>query len=446
MTLAWVTLVLFGAGAVPAVAGAGLRPEAVPLSALVTALMCSMAGVAALVFSGPVLVWAVAIVLVVNGLAVAAVRRRKPLRPATGLAPGLAVLAAAALPLAALRRPVVDWDARSIWSFHGRWFYAGGDYLREALGNAAFAFSHADYPPAIPATTGVLWRLAGGIDPRVGQVAIGLLNFSVVALLGMAIARLGSYRSPAIRGLAGALAVLGAYGIAAGYSMNGYADLLWAAGIAAAAVYLLAAPWSATNLVLGLVPLVVAGLAKNEGTLVGLMVLALAALRHRARGTRLAPFAVCAGALLVWSLPARLFGAESDFSESAVDALAGRLELAPRIVPIVEAFGRQAVIFLAVAAAVTLAGSAFLRITRSRMSLGSSAWTWCAIGGTALILGAAYLVSPNEIRWHLATSVDRTTIGLRLLLLVEILCWAAVSLERLLAPIDQAAVRGAGGD
>lgn len=430
--LFWVCLVLFGCGAAPAVAAVGLRPEAIPLSAFLSALICSAAGIAALVFAAPVLPWAAAIALAANGTAVIVLRRRRRLGgQAAGVAAALVTLAVAAVPLAALRRPVVDWDARSIWSFHGRWFYAGGDYLREALDNPAFVFSHTDYPPAVPATMGVLWRLGGGIDPRVGQLATGLLNFSAVALLGLAVAALGSHRRPALRCLTGGLAVLAVYGSAMEYAGNGYVDLLWAAGVAAGAVYLLAAPWSSGNLVLGLAALLVAGLTKNEGTLVALLVLGLAAVRHRDRGVRLAPLGASAAALLAWVGVARLFGAESDLSESAVDALAGRLEVAPRLGPIVEAFGRQTALFLLVGVAVTAAGCMFLRGVRGGMPLGSTFWTWAAAAGTAVILGAAYLVSPHEIRWHLATSVDRTTIGLKLLILVEILCWAAVSLEYL---------------
>ncbi|HEX2178848.1 MAG TPA: hypothetical protein VHL54_04905 [Actinomycetota bacterium] len=429
--LFWVCLALFGCGAAPAVAAVGLRPEAIPLSALFSALMCSAAGIAALMFAGPVLPLAVAIVLAANGAALTALRRRRPGGQTAGVVAGLVTIAVAAVPLAALRRPVVDWDARSIWSFHGRWFYAGGDYLREALDNPAFVFSHTDYPPAVPATMGVLWRLGGGIDPWVGQVATGLLNFSAVALVGLAVAGLGSHRRPALRCLTGGLAVLAVYGSAMEYAANGYVDLLWAAGVAAGAVYLLAAPWSSRNLVLGVTALLLAGLTKNEGTLVALVVLGLAALRHRTRGARLAPLGASAAVLLAWVGVARLFGAESDLSDSALDALAGRLEVGPRFGPIVEAFGRQTALFLVVGVAVTAAGWLFLRSVRDGMPLGSTFWTWTAAAGTAAILGAAYLVSPHEIRWHLATSVERTTIGLKLLILVEVLCWAAVSLEHL---------------
>lgn len=436
MAVLLTVLAIFGPGAVVSLALLGRRVEAIPLSALVTALMCSLAGVMSLLAGGSVLLWAALITIAAAIAGVVTLRRGLPAAPGGGYAVAkLAVLAAAALPLAALRRPVIDWDARSIWSFHGRWFYAGGEYLRDALDNPAFAFSHSDYPPAVPATIGVLWRLNGGIDPWIGQVAVGLLNFSAVSLIGLGFVRLGSNRNAGFRSLIGILAALGSFGVATVYGTNGYLDLLWAAGIAAAVTYLLVAPESRTNLVLGLVSLVVSGLVKNEGMVIGLFVLVLAVFRHRARGRRLLPYSASAAAVLIWPLLARTYGASSDLAEGFRQVLAGDINIGPRFLPIAESVGRQALPLLVAAAVCAIGGSLVLPGTRDRMSLGTGLWSWCAIAGCAIFIVAAYVVTPNDLAWHLRTSVERTTIGLQLLALIEVLCWASVSLERLSSPM-----------
>lgn len=430
-------LALFAAGALPAAAVAGVRVEAVALAPLIFALLCSAAAVLALAFSGPLLPWLAFAVVAANLAAVSALRRRRaspPVEAGAGagqVAAGLLVLFAAALPLAALRRPVVDWDARSIWSFHGRWFYAGGDYLRDALGNPAFAFSHADYPPAVPSTMAAIWRLTGGIDPHLGQAATGVLNFAAVALLGLALVAVSASLPAIARAVLGAGTALGAFGVAGGYGANGYADLLWAAATAAAAVLLLVGSGERRNSAAGLVLLLVAGTTKAEGTVAALVVLGLAALRHRPRGAQRLAFAASGGGLLLWPALSRLYGARSDMTAGIAEVLAGRVDVAGRALTTAGALAGHSWPLLAAAALCAVAGVWSLLPVRRRTGLGAPSWLWAATAGNALFLGAAYVATPHELSWHLATSADRTTIGLRLLLLCEVVVWLSVAAHAL---------------
>ena len=433
-----IALILLGVGAIPAVALGGLRLEAVPLAALVTALVCSVAGLASLAFTGPILFWFIATALAFNLFGLAVFRRIE--RPAGDGGSALAkvvVMVAATLPLFALRRPVIDWDARSIWSFHGRWFSAGGEYLRDALSNPAFGFSHPDYPPAVPATMGVFWRITGGIDPIAGQVVTALLNVSAVALIGLALVALGSGLNWAPRAIPGVLAVLGSFGVAAVYGANGYVDLLSGGALAAAVLWLLVAPMSSGSLLIGLVPLVVAGLTKNEGLVVALIILALAGLRYRPNGAKLLAFAGSGALLLAWPLLARAFGARSDMTEGVGEVLSGKVDVVPRIATIAESVGSYAWILFAVALACSMVGTPLLGKLRRSMSLASETWNWAAVAGTGAIVGTAYLVTPHELRWHLMTSVERTTIGLRILLLSQALVWVVIALNALVGGAEK---------
>lgn len=424
---------LFGANILPALALMGRRLEAIPVSALLTAIVCSLAGMTSLAAGGSVMVWAAWLTFAVNLASLIALRKVGLSAPALErVLPKVVILGVSLLPLTALRRPVIDWDARSIWSFHGRWFYAGGDYLRDAMANPAFAFSHSDYPPAVPATIGTVWHLTGGIDPRIGQLVVGLLTLSAVLLIGLALAELGLKQNTGLRAVIGGSAVLGSFGIAANFGMNGYVDLLWSACIAASVLYLLVSPTDTTNLVTGLVAVVVAGLVKNEGMVAALLVLILAAFRYRPPDRRSALFAAAGVSILAWLPLSRHFGAGSDLVLGLGDVLTGRTEIGPRLAPIAEAVGRDTLLLIATAAAMSLVGSAILSPTRELMGIGSSVWTWAAIAGCATAIGGAYLITPNDLEWHLNSSIERTTISLRLLALIEILRWAVISLERLI--------------
>jgi hypothetical protein len=46
--------------------------------------------------------------------------------------------------------PVVAWDARSIWFFHGKAFFSDGGISIDFLTNPSYLWSHPDYPPGLP--------------------------------------------------------------------------------------------------------------------------------------------------------------------------------------------------------------------------------------------------------------------------------------------------------
>jgi hypothetical protein len=50
-------------------------------------------------------------------------------------------------------------------------------------------------------------------------------------------------------------------------------------------------------------------------------------------------------------------------------------------------------------------------------------WVWGAVAGLVASLLAAYVISPHDISWHLATSADRVLLTPRVVLLALISIW-----------------------
>jgi hypothetical protein len=64
---------------------------------------------------------------------------------------------------------------------------------------------------------------------------------------------------------------------------------------------------------------------------------------------------------------------------------------------------------------------------------------WIAWLATTTSVVYAYVVSPAPLHWHLRTSVDRTTMAPRLILLTEALVWGAAAVAALRSPAASAA-------
>lgn len=455
--LALVVLAL--AGALPVLALVGLRPLSVVLAPLVGAVLAALAATACLVLGGPTLVWFLVLgVLAAAGVLVVEGRRASPgpwTRPAADAAgddgvqaaPGrldrlvpwlgaLAVTAAAAVSLVALRAPSVGFDARSIWLLHGRWFAAGHRVALSALRNPVLPFAHASYPPLIGGAVAVSWLVTGNHSDELGVVVIALLNACAVMAAAWAAVEVGRrcgravathharrgtepgrgrLEAPAVAGiLVAALLVLVAFGVAGPFATDGYADLLWAVSAAGAVAFGLVLPGRGPDLAAAAVLLAVAGLTKNEGIATAMVIVVLIAARavrsaHLARPGE-APWrpvvvglgAVCA--LGVWPLLMVLLGAAGnvavpgarqgdDWSRARLtfDAMTPHLGV------------------LAVAVPLALVGAFVLRRARRAVGVGHDAWAWAALAAGLVLVGGVYVTGGGNVTFWLATSVHRTT-------------------------------------
>jgi hypothetical protein len=159
-----------------------------------------------------------------------------------GWLPAGLVAAVMAPVLAATISPPVEWDARAIRWFHGLWFWQGGDAVARAMANPAFSWSHQEYPPLYPASSGALWSFYDPADRALAKALGSGLTFGAVLVVACLLVTLAPRRlrwpTAAVAGLLGA----GLFGIGHGNGTAGHVDLLWAASYGAAALALLVAP------------------------------------------------------------------------------------------------------------------------------------------------------------------------------------------------------------
>ena len=89
---------------------------------------------------------------------------------------------------------------------------------------------------------------------------------------------------------------------------------------------------------------------------------------------------------------------------------------------------------LVVAGLCTFLGLIVAASTRRNAGIASTWWSWGTIAFGWVAIWATYVISAWNLAPWLATSVDRVTISLRLLMLAETIIWAMCGLELLRRP------------
>jgi uncharacterized membrane protein (Fun14 family) len=352
------------------------------------------------------------------------------------------------LPFLTVRRAPYEWDARSIWWFHARWFADGGAAVWDAMRNPAFAFSHPDYPPLAPATNGALWWISGSTSLKQAQIVTAIVTLSAVAVLGFAVWYAVRRALPGwVAVVVAGVLVLATYGVASIDSLtlapgtNGYVDVLWSAAFAAGCVFVLATDRDPVALRWGALCLAVAALTKNEGLVAVVLVVVLALVRHRFTRRAVIWLGCSLVPGLAWLVVARVAGAESEYLGSSKTTQLLRLDpdVLRRISPAADGVWQQMSSIVIVVAGVSVLG--LLIATRARRELSGTSWPWMWIAWLATTTSVvyAYVVSPAPLHWHLRTSVDRTTMAPRLILLTEALVWGAAAVAALRSPSRPAA-------
>jgi hypothetical protein len=115
----------------------------------------------------------------------------------------ISILAAIyAIVLRALAHPHGDgWDAFAIWNLHARFFYLGGSHWRDGF-SVLIPWSHPDYPPFIPAAIAHAWSYIGHDDPIVPAIISLVFTFATLGLLVSSLATLRGITSAALAGIA----------------------------------------------------------------------------------------------------------------------------------------------------------------------------------------------------------------------------------------------------
>jgi hypothetical protein len=430
-------------GVLPALLVARRWAPAVFLAPLIGAGLAAVAAVTELGLGGSLPV-NYAVVAVIANLAVIAWWRmarysvRSWAGPSWGwpVATVAIVLACLAIPLTALRSPMIGWDANTMWLTKALMAYGGHHELLAGLQNPAYQYSNPDYPPLLPATGALAFSLFGLGDLHLFVDVTALLNACALGVLGAGVAAAGSTgRLPARVAAvisAGAICLVG-FALSGWWGVVGYADLLWAAAAAAAVIWGLVLPKGTQALGIAWTCAAVASLTKNEGLTTALVIFALIALRYQlvtlpGRSLRSwAERAALAGAPalpgLAWAGLVRVLGIHDNFFlatttestatrvQATIAGMATHLAVAP------------------VALAVLLAGSWLLRRDREHALLANPVWLWLSCLGSLTIIFATYVFGGDEIHWWLTNSVDRTTIFAQLLLYSDLAIWLVVAAD-----------------
>lgn len=404
-------------------------PLAILVAPLAGAVLAAAATVLMLIVGGPLWCW-LAVALSAQIVAWPLLRSRPAVAVAHGSWADVGWYAIPLLPpLLSVVAPPNGWDAHAIWWLHAAYFAQGGAYARASMGNPALAFTHTDYPPLMSSAVAGVWQALPGYGLYVAQFVSTTVTFAAIAALAYAV-RVVTDRAPAlVSRLAGVLAGWSAWSVADARPTSGYADTLWTAALVAAVVLLLLGrdPWRRPALPVLL--LTVAMLAKNEGLVAGLMVIALVVLRERRDPRRTVALLVPLAAGFGWLVLSRSLGARSDLADGhTADLLSGGTWLLARLPAILSAVYRNAGVITAIALAVAILGGLFLRRGRRDLGLGSDLWLWLVGAVYAASLTFTYLVTPYNLKWHLATSVDRVTLPLTVLGTVSAVCWAVVAI------------------
>jgi hypothetical protein len=375
----------------------------------------------------------------------------------------IVVAGAVAWPLRALQVPIIEYDARAIWTLHSLFIYGGHHTYLAALKNPVYVFSNPNYPPLVSASGAFGFVIHGDSDIHLAVSLTAILNSCALGVAACGIASVprkdaSSWtRAVAIGG--GAAVCLIGFGVDEPFAVGGYADLLWAASALAATVYGLFLPRSWRHLQIAWICATVAALTKNEGLTVALAILALMSVRYvsaspqrevaRDRQTRDGSELVLGGTLvrrfesiapraaavylaeaclwlamaapsLSWPLLMKYEGIGSDFFGSSSESVTDRIH------PTISALATNLHI-LPVAVGTAIIGGLTLRSTRRRTGLGASIWIWIVIAWSLIALTATYVFGGLEIHFWLFTSAGRTTVFTQVALYTDMVVWMVIA-------------------
>jgi hypothetical protein len=314
--------------------------------------------------------------------------------------------------------PEISWDGRFIWYMHAKMIHAYGA-IGEAAGwnQPSLAFSHLDYPNLFPALAAQFASVTGCWNPYVSKGAIFLLLVSMSLWLFSFAEFSWSWFLTAI------LTVFGISHLPFAGEMDAYiafymmmAMLLLGRSIRTGSVLDLVSVFCCLFMMLHL---------KNEGTLAALAgsLVAIAACRSRIVQSIRADWRsmvvplLCFLPFIIWRLRMQQWGLMSDrdiLSMRALHATAQRLADGRSLGLILE-YEQKAIIpcltFLWMFALVSIARARLQLAALPAFFAGLIYW-----GGLTMV----YLLTPNDLEWHLGSSADRT------ILCVQFAFWAGI--------------------
>ena len=319
-----------------------------------------------------------------------------------------------------LRLPHGQWDAWAIWNLKARFLARGGEHWQDLFSNA---ITHPEYPHLIPAAVARLWLWIGGEAPLAGSIVGASFTYAVPLVVIGSLACLRGWTEA----LWGGLLVLAATPLTI-YGAFQVADVPFAFFMLASVVLIAFDITSEQRWRFSTVAGMAVGLAslvKNEGYpfTIG-MTLAYVGYQFAwdrrpfaSRMVRVTGFVVAA--LPFWVLLLMMKSAAPDVGIGAAftsEAALGKLTDPGRHKQIITAFvkttwGWAGVWFAGVVPVFTAA----LLVAGWRLDRRLRAAVAFAVAAMAIMLGSyyvAYLVSPYQLSWHIASSLHRILVHL----------------------------------
>jgi uncharacterized membrane protein len=289
------------------------------------------------------------------------------------------------------------WDGWAIWNLRARMLASGPELAPRAWSPALGAVTHAEYPLLLSAFVARCWVFEGNTTTAVPAATSYVFFLALLALVAGGIAAL---RGPTL-GLLAALALAGAPPLLEQVPTQ-YSDVPLACYFAGAVVFALLDRPAVAGLFAGF-----AAWTKDEGLLFLVLFMMAIALFKRRSVSR-----VLAGALpavmLVVCFKMSLVHGNPSWLASSLPGAAARFHDASRYHTIFSAYGNE------FTGMITAGYHPIFPLVVLALCLRFDAHRWrdAAFCGTlffAMLVGyfTVYIITVNDLRWHLATSLDR---------------------------------------
>jgi hypothetical protein len=311
--------------------------------------------------------------------------------------------------LSALRMPLTEWDAWSIWARKAQMLTLNDSLVSGFWTSSNYAWIHLDYPLQLPVWEAIHFRAGGAFQTQ------ALLRH-VWLLLGAFVWAAAYLLRGQVRPLVwGPLLLLVA--VTPGVweqLLTGYADVPMAifAGLGAISLALWLDQQDGRQLALAAVMLAAAANTKNEGLMAAIALLAVAGAIAWRRELGIRQFLFATGVVVIAILPWRIWTAAHDIkgdlpvSKTITDP--GYLfDRADRIWPAVKGLATELAdqgrwLYLLPLAALMVAAALISGIGRRIAAFYLAAFFLAWVG-----LIWSYWISPNPLDWHLGTSAGR---------------------------------------
>ncbi|MEK6530921.1 MAG: hypothetical protein AABZ23_00325 [Deltaproteobacteria bacterium] len=323
--------------------------------------------------------------------------------------------------------PVSAWDSWAIWFFKAKAFYVERAVSPGFLMNSEYSYDHPEYPNLAPLSLAFVYLTAGGVEDALAKLLYPAKQLAMLVVFYCALKRVFSARPALVFTAVLSLTpiiVIHASGVGSGLGglyagdFTGYADLMLSVCFLCAGVfiYLSASAYEAgaqeagVHAMLAAFFLAMGAWTKNEGLIfafAGAVILIVSAASSRGDwpGRAFAIIAALAAFILPWALFKGALGLKTEFAgRASIDVLAGNAE---RLAPIVKnmlfyMFGKVS-LYNFIWWAYALSGILNLRAGLRMPLLGLNALILLQLS----LYAFAYMITPSDVNWHLATSLDR---------------------------------------